>query len=268
MKKQVIILGMAFISSLSLYAQTELSLSEIKQKAVEHNIQIRSANRSIAQAQEQRKEAFTNYFPQVQATGLGFKSSTSIIKTELRPSELLPSSLAQALPSEMVATIPSTIPFGMIDRGVMVGVTLVQPVFMGGQIVNGNKLAKVGEEVSRLQKRTSQNAVELTAEQYYWQIVTLQEKMKTLDAVSALLEKYEKDAAVLVKAGIGMRNDLLSVQLKQNEVESNRIKLENGLKLSRMVLAQYIGMEGKEINVKIEVNPEQMPAYPKKRSHR
>lgn len=262
MKKQVIILSMVFISSLSLYAQTELSLSEIKQKAVEHNIQIRSANRSIAQAQEQRKEAFTNYFPQVQATGLGFKSSTSIIKTELRPSELLPSSLAQALPSEMVATIPSTIPFGMIDRGVMVGVTLVQPVFMGGQIVNGNKLAKVGEEVSRLQKRTSQNAVELTAEQYYWQIVTLQEKMKTLDAVSVLLEKYEKDAAVLVKAGIGMRNDLLSVQLKQNEVESNRIKLENGLKLSRMVLAQYIGMEGKEINVKIEVNPEQMPAYP------
>jgi LysR family hydrogen peroxide-inducible transcriptional activator len=44
-----------------------------------------------------------------------------------------------------------------------------------------------------------------------------------------------------VKAGVGIRNDLLQVQLKENEIQSNKIQVENGLKLSLMVLAQHIG---------------------------
>ena len=56
-----------------------------------------------------------------------------------------------------------------------------------------------------------------------------------------MLRQLEHDATMAVKAGVGMRNDLLQVQLRQNEVESNRIKLDNGLRLARRVLAQYIG---------------------------
>ena len=128
----------------------------------------------------------------------------------------------------------------MLDKGIIAGIQAIQPVFMGGQIINGNKLAKVGMEASNLQKRTSRNQVLLTSEQYYWQIVTLKEKQHTLDAVSEMLRSLEKDATVAIKAGVAMRNDLLQVQLKQNEIESDKIKLQNGLELSRMVLAQYV----------------------------
>ena len=38
------------------------------------------------------------------------------------------------------------------------------------------------------------------------------------------------------------RNDLLQVQLKKNGVASDRLRVENGLRLSKMVLAQYIGI--------------------------
>jgi outer membrane protein TolC len=150
----------------------------------------------------------------------------------------------------------------MLNKGVVAGAMAVQPVFMGGQIVNGNKLAQVGVEVSKLQRQTTQNSVELTAEQYYWQIVTLKEKIKTLDAVAALLDKLNSDVTVSVKAGVGMRNDLLQVQLRQNEVESNRIKVDNALKLSRMVLAQYIGKDGQDIDVTSETDPSSLPAAP------
>lgn len=57
----------------------------------------------------------------------------------------------------------------------MGGVTAVQPLFAGGQIVNGNKLAGLGVDVSKLQLEKSENDVELTAEQYFWQLVALNE---------------------------------------------------------------------------------------------
>lgn len=149
----------------------------------------------------------------------------------------------------------------MINKGVMAGVMAVQPVFAGGQIVNGNKLAQVGVAVSELQKQVSANAVTLQAEQYFWQIVALKEKQKTLEAVEKMLKKLEKDADAAVKAGVGMRNDLLKVQLKENEIESNKLKLANGLKLARMVLAQYIGAEG-DIDVHTTIDPSVVPAWP------
>lgn len=130
----------------------------------------------------------------------------------------------------------------MMKNGKIAGVNAIQPVFAGGQIINGNKLAKVGEEVSRLQLQLSENEVEKQTEQYYWQLVSLQEKMKTIEAVQALLADIHKDVDVAVLAGLAMRNDLLQVQLRQNEVESQKLKVQNGISIVRMLLAHYCGL--------------------------
>ena len=252
---------LSLLLGLTANAQETLTLQQVKERALAHNINIRTADNAILQAREQKKEAQTLYFPQVSAVGMGFKSTTELIKGDIKVADLLPSSLAAAIPSSIASMLPSNISYGMIDKGVIAGVTAIQPIFAGGQIVNGNKLAKVGVEVSELQKRVSANTVELTAEQYYWQIISLKEKQKTLETVGEMLKNLEKDAAAAVKAGVGMRNDLLEVQLKQNEIESNKLKLENGLKLARMALAQYIGTEG-GIDVSTTIDASALPAYP------
>lgn len=252
---------LSLLLGLTANAQETLTLQQVKERALAHNINIRTADNAILQAREQKKEAQTLYFPQVSAVGMGFKSTTELIMGDIKVADLLPSSLAAAIPSSIASMLPSNISYGMIDKGVIAGVTAIQPIFAGGQIVNGNKLAKVGVEVSELQKRVSANTVELTAEQYYWQIISLKEKQKTLETVGEMLKNLEKDAAAAVKAGVGMRNDLLEVQLKQNEIESNKLKLENGLKLARMALAQYIGTEG-GIDVSTTIDASALPAYP------
>jgi outer membrane protein TolC len=130
----------------------------------------------------------------------------------------------------------------MMKNGTIGSLMAVQPVFAGGQIINGNKLAKVGEEVSRLQLQLSENEVEKTAEQYFWQLASLQEKMKTVDAVDTLLRDIYKDVDVAVRAGVAMRNDLLQVQLRQNDIQSQRLKLRNGIAIVRLLLSQYCGL--------------------------
>ncbi|RKW49007.1 MAG: TolC family protein, partial [Prevotella sp.] len=206
-------------------AQQMLTLQQVKTLALQHNIRMKTADNTVQQARQQKQEALTNFFPQVSAVGMGFKTSTEAMKADVHLSDLLPSSLAAAIPPAIAGMLPSTIPFSMINKGVMAGVMAVQPVFAGGQIVNGNKLAQVGVAVSELQKQVSANAVTLQAEQYFWQIVALKEKQKTLEAVEEMLKKLEKDADAAVKAGVGMRNDLLKVKLKENGIESNKLKL-------------------------------------------
>ncbi len=246
----------------SAIAQQQLTLQQVRELAVANNIVTRSADNALIQAQEQQKEAKTNYFPQVNAVGVGFKTNVDMVKANIATDEVIPSSLAQLIPTELAVKIPANIPVNMVDHGLMVGVTAVQPLYMGGQIINGNRLAKVNVEAKQLQSQTSKKSVLLQAEQYFWQIITLKEKQKTLDVVGDMLSNLEKDASVAVKSGVGMRNDLLSVQLKQNEVESARLKLDNGLKLARLVLAQYIGMENKDIDVSPDGDLLQMPVYP------
>ena len=222
------------------------TLQQLKDSALHNNIAIRNAELSIDAAREQRKEAFTKYFPNVSATGLTFNANRGMAKMEMNPSEMMPAEvgamLGQLFPAEALAALASPISISMMKNGTIGSVMAVQPVFAGGQIVNGNKLAKVGEDVSRLQLQLSENEVEETVEQYYWQLVSLQEKTKTLDAVDTLLSNIYKDVDVAVRAGVAMRNDLLQVQLRQNDIESQRLKLENGISIVRLLLAQYCGL--------------------------
>ena len=202
------------------------SLDECIAEAVKNNLSLRNADNQIAMSAEQRKEAFTKYFPTVSATGGGFISNQGLMQMEL-----------------------GGMGVSLAKNGLVGGVTAMQPVFAGGQIVNGNKLAKVGEDVSRLQRNMSENEVRLSAEQYYWNIVMLKEKLHTLDQVEKQLVRVEADAQAAVDAGIRNRNDLLQVQLRKNETRTSRIQVENAEATMRDLLAQVMGHPNETIDV-------------------
>ena len=242
-------------------AQT-YTLQQLLDSARQNNITLRNAQRSVKSASEQRKEAFTKYFPNVSGTGFWFNANRGMSKMELKPSELVPSELSgmvsrfsqsippeivtmlsQMVPTEVMAALSNPISLTMMKNGTMAGVNAVQPVFAGGQIVNGNRLAKVGEDVSRLQLQLSDNEVEKTVTQYYWQLVSLEEKLKTIAAADSLLSDINKNVEVAVKAGVVNRNDLLQVQLRQNDLSSQRLRLCNGIGIVKALLAQYCGLK-------------------------
>ena len=231
-------------------AQSSYTLEQILDSARQNNIAIRSARQNVEAASQQRKEAFTKYFPNISGTGLWFNANRGMAQTTINPSEMIPpASLATMLPAEALAAFANPISVSMLKNGTVAGITAVQPVFAGGQIVNGNRLARVGEDVSRLKLQLSENEVERTAEQYFWQIVSLQEKMRTVAAVEAMLADIHKDVGVAVRAGVALRNDLLQVQLRQNEVESQKLKLQNGISIVKLLLAQYSGLRDTSFTV-------------------
>lgn len=233
--------------SLSASAQASFTLEQIKDSARQNNIAIRNGERSIASAEETRKEAFTKYFPTVSATGAWTNMNRSLVSADLNLGSALPASvtsaLQQTLPAEAIAALSNPISIRLIKNGALAGITALQPVYAGGRIVNSNRLARVGEEASRLQLRLSENDVDRTAEEYFWQMASIEEKLKTIATVESLLNDIHKDVDVSVRAGITLRNDLLQVELRQNETASQKLKLNNGLQLVRMLMAQYCGLQ-------------------------
>lgn len=202
-------------------AQKVYTLDECREMALQNNVKARNAANEVEAARQGKKEAFTKYFPSVSATGMGYNANKGLLQMDMGEGMNM----------------------SLLKNGVMGGVTVTQPVFAGGQIINSNKLADVGVEVSNIQKEQDENDVRLTVEKYYWQVVTLQEKLATLRTVEKQLESINKDVEVAVNAGVTTRNDLLQVQLKRNDMESSRINLENNLSVCRMLLAQYVGLD-------------------------
>lgn len=220
MKKIIFFILTVVFCSTSLSAQKIFTLEECKMMGLENNNKTKNANLSLKAAQQGKKEAFTHYFPSLNASGLGFKAKDPMLSTTLGDMHI-----------------------GLLDDGMVGAVTLTQPVFTGGKIYYGNKLANIGTEVSQQQIRLSENEVVLKIEELYWQLVSLYEKEKTLNVLEKQLQVLLNDVEASYNAGFITMNDVLQVKLKLNELKSSRLNLENGVDLSKMDLCRNIGLE-------------------------
>jgi outer membrane protein len=241
---KMIIIGIVLNFSVTGYSQTILSLQQSKNLAIKNNIAIKNSILEIKAAQETKKNAYTNYFPKVSATAFGMYAIDPLLKMDLKGGNLPvydgnPANLPNAT---QFAYFPDA-SIGIFEKMGLGLLNVTQPVYAGGKIKTGNKLAAINIEVKEKQQKLAENEVLLKTEQQYWQLVTLQEKKKTLDKYEDLLTAIAKQVNDAFKAGLIIKNDVLKVQLKQSELQINRNKLQNGKKLALMQFCQTIGTD-------------------------
>jgi outer membrane protein TolC len=239
------------------FAQNMLTLQQCKELALKNNAGVKNAGLLVRQAEEQQKEAFANYFPNVSASGFGFAAHRPIVQMEMdMASQMKP--MMDAFTPSIIWAIMNGAPIDLtalaglqnqepvkieaMKNGFVGGVTATQPVFAGRQIVTGNRLAKAGMEVRELQRQITGNGILLQTEQYFWQLVSLREKMKTVSNSETMLDRILSDVKVAVDAGLTTRNDLTRVELERNKLTGNRSKIENATNVLKLTLAQHIGV--------------------------
>lgn len=213
-------------------AQKTYTLDECLEQALRNNVRIKNATNDLRMAQYEQHGTFSKYFPSVSATAGGLIASKGLLEMELQPGMLV----------------------SMVDDGVVGGISASLPLFAGRQIVHANRLAKNAVEISKIKMSQSKDEVVLTTEKYFWQVAVLKEKLKTIGKVEKQLESVRKDVEVAVRAGIVNNNDLLQIQLRQNEMESTRLSVENTLWFARNILAQYIGLGTQAIEITMDTD--------------
>lgn len=235
------------------------SLEDCKKMALENNANMKNAKLEVQAAEQTKKAAFTKYFPTISAMGAGFTSNNNFIDVDVSDVDLSVefdnpqiTNILQSLYAQFGQYLPNVnVNMQMIDNGLVGSVTAIQPVFAGGRIVTGNALAKVGIEAAQYKSSMKQNEILLKTEKSYWQVILLQEKMKTVNILNTMLDTLYRDVSSYYEAGFITQNDVLKVKLKQNELASNKLKLENGIKLAKMALCQQIGVAYDE-NIEME----------------
>lgn len=138
-------------------------------------------------------------------------------------------------------------------------VSLQQPVFMGGKIVNANRMAKLAEELSRSQYDQEYQELLITVDQAYWQVVSISNKKKLAENFADLLEKMEHDVNISVKEGVATESDALAIKVKANEANMMKTKATNGLVLAKMLLCKEVGID---LGTAITLADESLDAVP------
>ncbi|ADV42138.1 TolC family protein [Bacteroides helcogenes] len=259
-------------SAFPMAAQEALSLDSCRALAISNNKELLISREKINAAHYQKKAAFTNYLPNISATG-GYmrsqkelsilsdaqKGALSGIGTTLSgPLEQAAQIIAQQNPQlagllgqfgQGMASALNDAGSSIVDafrtdtRNMYAGaLTLTQPLYMGGKIRAYNKITKYAEELARQQHDNGMQEVILSTDQAYWQVVSLASKKKLAEGYLELLQKLDSDVEKMIAEGVATKADGLSIKVKVNEAEMTLTKVTDGLSLSRMLLCQLCGL--------------------------
>ncbi len=245
-KRLLIICCLLLAMGSTAFAQYELlTLDSCLSSARQHNCTIRSAALEVAVSQELKKQMLWKYFPQVSLQGFAFGAVNPVINIDISNSGMdggigtILSEVATAIRELGGDSIGTDIK--MVRWGVVAHAQAVQPVYWGGQIVTANKLAKLGIDASKLKQEVSERDVLQEVTDTYWMIAGLMSKRQTVAKVVSLLDTIQGVAEVAYNHGLATSNDLLRVQLKQNELQTKSLQLENGIQLASRLLCHMIG---------------------------
>ena len=125
----------------------------------------------------------------------------------------------------------------------MAGITLQQPVYAGGKIVNANKMAKTGVAISEENKRLTRINTLVEVEQTYWMYVSVAEKVKLLTQYTQLLDSLHQQVSSFFELKMATAQDLHKVRTRRSNVTYELQRAESGRELTRMSLCHLIGLE-------------------------
>lgn len=253
----------------------QYSLEACRSLALQNNKELMMRRQQQVKAGYQKKEAFAAYLPAVDFTGsyvynqkdisifdsdqfLPVKSFSlekqgyefDLVKNPMTGEPLIVD--GKPVPAQ-VAYLPKEAMTYNIHNVFAGAVTLTQPIYMGGKIVAMNKIAGLASDIAdNLYANEVQNVI-YAVDGAYWTVVSLKAKHKLAKSYVALLDTLRYDVDMMVQQGVATRSDLLNVDVKLNQANVDLTKVENGLVLSRMALAQVCGLP---VNSDMEVADE------------
>lgn len=242
-----------------------VTLDSCRSMALRNNKDLMISRQKIKTAQYQQKEAFAAYLPALDFSGAYMYNQKEIAvigKDEMLPvktfdiekgsyefnlvknpltGEPVKGPNGQYIPQQ-VALLPKEALTYDIHNVFFGAITLTQPIYMGGKIVAMNKITGYAEELAKAMHNSEAENVVYAVDAAYWQVVSLKAKRDLAVSYVNLLDSLATNVHRMVEQGVATRADQLSVDVKLNSARVDLTKVENGLVLSRMALAQVCGL--------------------------
>jgi outer membrane protein len=278
MRKFIIGVVLLF-TSVQLNAQTTYSLADCRRMATTHNNGVKIAAEKIKAAESLRKATRTQYLPSMAANGgyvhnqknlslLGedqylpvfaynadgsknYASSWNnnwttylgqVVPTDINGIPFNPVNSPEKIEWKYKAYIPKEA-FEFDTKNIFVGaVTVTQPLFLGGKIIQLNRLADSNKKLAEAQQEGEIAQTIVDTDVAYWRIVSLVSKENLAQSYVDLLKKLDSEIEKAISIGVATKSDGLTVKVRLNEAEMSLLQAQDGLSLSRMALCQVCGL--------------------------
>lgn len=204
------------IASVSAQQPLRLTQAECRQMALAHSEELQQADNAVRQAELDRKIAATAYLPKVEGSATG--------------AYMLPDMDMMGMELRMRGTY-------------MAGLSLTQPIYTGGKITTGHRLARIGEEAASEKFRMTRMDVLVGADNAYWTYIAVGRKVRMLENYCAQMDTLYRQTETALAAGMATENDLLRIEAKRTELHYQLQKAQNGAELCQISLCRIIGAD-------------------------
>lgn len=212
-----IIIATQLLLALTCQAQSlVLSQKECRDMALTHSEDIKISSNNITQAELDHKVARNSLLPQLSGSAMGMY--------------MAPDMDFEGMKMSMKGTWTA-------------GFNLTQPIYTGGKILSGIKLAKLGAEAQREQQRAVRANVIADADNAYWTYIAVKEKQRMLEFMLEYINSIYNQVNNSVDVEMATSADLLRVESKRSDFNYQLEKVNNGLEMCRMNLCNIIGVD-------------------------
>lgn len=225
MQKKEILLYVSLCVSSAAVAQQNILLDKYRSMAVEYSHDLKAADKNIAASIELEKAAQKDLYPKL-AGNASFQYTGN------------PLELTLDLPA---MGRPAT--FEGKDLKYGASVSLLQPIYTGGRLLENIRIAKSRHRISSFQTEYIRSAIYLQTDVQYWNTVARTE-------IVGISEEYRNSVASLVQtirerveAGLTDPQDLLMMEVKLNEAEYQFLQAKKNRENGLMALNSLIGVE-------------------------
>lgn len=212
--------------------------------AIKNNADIRTSRLEFQRAQAVKRQVFTKFFPQVSFGAIAYNAAQPVVSfgiEDVKSDDVR--ELLEAVYESFSEETDINNKMELMKHGSSLSVSLAQPLFAGGRIVNGNKLASIGEEAARLKAEMTERDMIENVESTFYLVCGLGEKVATIEAAMKLIDSLDRVVSSALDNGLATRSDALQVELKRNEMKALNHKLISGIRLSKRLLCNQIGID-------------------------
>lgn len=223
-KKYILFSFSLCVSSVAIAQQNTL-LEKYRSMAVEYSHDLKAADKNIAASIELEKAAQKDLYPKLSGNA-NFQYTGN--------------------PLELTLDLPSTgnpVIFEGKDLKYGASVSLTQPIYTGGRLLETIRLVRYRHNVSGFQEEYIRSGIYLQTDMQYWNTVARTEIVRISDDYRNSVASLTQTIRERVDAGLTDRQDLLMMEVKLNEAEYQLLQARKNQENGLMALNSLIGVE-------------------------
>ena len=224
LKKYIVFSFLLCVSSAAIAQQNPL-LEKYRSMAVEYSHDLKAAGKNIAASIELEKAAQKDLYPKL-AGETHFQYTGN------------PLQLTLDLPS---MASPAT--FEGKDMKYGASISLVQPIYTGGRLLETIQMTRYQRNVSGFQEEYIRSGIYLQTDLQYWNTVARKEIVRISEDYRNSIASLTQTIRERVDAGLTAQQDLLMMEVKLNEAEYQLTQAQTNFENGRMALNSLIGVE-------------------------